>query len=134
MLLGGVRLQVPRGVEGRRRATARSASLLERADVGVVAQAEKDARARARDHDVVGLVLRVGPAEGLAHVALRGMALDRQVAAFERVEVVEADREREPEPLRDLWAEDASGVERHQELEADLDRLRRRRGGCRSRA
>ena len=123
VLLGRVRLQVPPGVEGRRRCDRPLGVVLERADVGVAAQAEVDARARARDHDVVGLVLRVRQPEGLAHVALRGMALDRQVAAFERVQVVEADREREPEPLRDLWAEDAFGMERHQELEADLHRL-----------
>jgi hypothetical protein len=52
------------------------------------------------------------------------VALDGEVAAVERVEVVEADRERLPEALCDCLAEDIFRVLGHEQLEGDLRRLR----------
>ena len=63
-------------------------------EVGVLAKSEEHLRPRRRVHDVVGLVLRVRETEDVSRVLLRRMALDREVAALERVQVVEADRER----------------------------------------
>ena len=51
------------------------------------------------------------------------MALQRQVAAPEGVEVVEADRERDSEALGDLCTEEARALEAHEQLEPDLDGL-----------
>ena len=121
MLLGRMRLEESLRVERDRPSLRLLGRRPEGFEVGVLAKSEEHLRPRRRVHDVVGLVLRVRETEDVTRVLLGRMALDREVTALERVQVVEADRERRAEPRGELRAQDPLGLRRHQQLEAHLD-------------
>ena len=121
VLLGRLRLEESLRVEGDRPSLCLVGGRPEGFEVGVLPKSEEHLRPRRRVHDVVGLVLRVRETEDVACVLLRGVALDREVPALERVEVVEADREGRAEPREELGPEDSLGLCRHQQLEAHLE-------------
>ena len=66
----------------------------ERPEVDVAPQPEEDSRVLATDHHVVALVLGVRPAEDTGHVVVARVAMDREIATLDGVEVIEPDRER----------------------------------------
>ena len=76
--------------------------------VDVLVETEEDGRPGRGLHHVVRLVLRVLEPEGRMCVRQGRMALERQMPALERVEVVESDRERDAEAFGDLGTEDAA--------------------------
>ena len=95
---------------------------LERLEVDVAPQSEIHPRALAAHHQVVALVLGVRPAKYPGHVVVARVAMDREVATVDGVQVIEADRKRRPERPMDLGSQDWLGQEIDDELEGDLDR------------
>jgi hypothetical protein len=77
-------------------------------------QAQVHLRARLGVEEVVALVLRVRHPEHLADVVAKRVNLQREVAALERVEHVEADRELGAEGLVDVMAEELLRVPVHE--------------------
>ena len=123
MLLAGWAWRKRSGSKGIPGSLGRLGRFPEGVEVGVLAKTEEHLRPRCRVHDVVGLVLRVRDTEDHTRVLLRRMALDREVTALERVQVVEADRKGGAEARGDVRPEDLLARRRHQELEANPDDL-----------
>lgn len=83
-------------------------------------ESEVDVRLGRRTQDVIGLVLRIGLAEARTDVLRTRMALDREVAALDRIEEVEADREVLLEVLGAVAEHVAVGVG-HEHAERNLE-------------
>ena len=121
MLLGFVHLHEPGRIElgAPLRVLGGGSELVQ---VDTRPETEEDGRARTGLHHVVRLVLRVVEPEDLARVPGSRMALQGEVTAAERVQVVEANRERPAEALGDVDAEHLLALLSHEELETDLER------------
>ena len=89
-------------------------------DISVFAQAEEYPLLCATDHDVIGLVLGVRPTKYGPHVLRSRVAVHREVAPADRVQVVEADGERRAEHLVHDISKHMHGVQRHHELEREF--------------